>query len=218
VRQKLDRLERQHALDKERSRIAKDMHDDLGANLTRISLLGDLAEEQLGEPEEARKSVRRMADTSREVVRSMDEILWALNPKNDTLENLASFLGDFAREHLELAGVLCRLEFSSQLPDCALTSEIRHNLLLAVKETFNNVVKHAEASEVHFRLGITGSNILELSVADNGKGFSPAEQNSEGDGLSNMPRRLESIGGQFILSSHPGKGTTVCIRFPLPPK
>ncbi len=213
VRRRMEMLERQHALDGERARIAKDMHDDLGSSLTRISMLGEIAEAQLDQPDQARASVRQISDTSRSVVRTMDEILWALNPKNDTLENLATFICQFAREHLALGNIQCRLDLPVALPDFPLNSEVRHNLLLAVKETLNNVLKHSAASEVKLSVTCLG-RLLEITISDNGKGFLPGNVTA-GDGLANLPARLRAIGGECALNSAPGHGTTVRIRLPL---
>lgn len=215
ARQRIERLERQLAVDRERERIASDLHDDLGSSLTRISLLGEITESQLHEPAQARDSVRRMTETSRDVVRAMDEILWALNPKNDTLENLVTFISQFAREHLSLAGIQCRLDLPMSMPPRVLDSQFRHNLLLTVKEGLNNVVKHAGATEVQIAVALEG-NLLRLIISDNGRGFVTGAVPADGDGLVNLPRRVQSLGGECLIASEPGQGTRVRIALPLP--
>ena len=145
----------------------------------------------------------------------MDEIVWAVNPRHDTLEGLVNYLERFAQDLLVPAGIRCRFDLPVQFPDWHLTSEMRHNLFLATKEALHNAVKHSGASETLIQL-IVNDTSFELSVEDNGRGFSPGAESSgtagrlaSGNGLANMARRLEEIGGRYDIRSAPGKGTKV---------
>jgi len=147
LRLRLRELEQQAALYKERGRIAKDIHDDLGANLTQIALLGELARQDSGEPDKAAERVGKISATARQAIKSLDEIVWAVNPRNDTLAHLVDYAGQFAIDYLRLADIRCRLDFPEQTPEREVSTDVRHNLFLAVKEALHNIVKHARARE-----------------------------------------------------------------------
>ncbi|MBW8865302.1 MAG: ATP-binding protein [Verrucomicrobia bacterium] len=148
----------------------------------------------------------------------MDEIVWAVSPRHDTLESLATYLEKFAHDWLATAGIRCRLDLPLQFPGWHLTSEVRHNVFLAFKEALHNAVKHSHASEVLIRLEVK-EKLFELSVEDNGHGFAVGEKakaNSStqgraasGNGLENMRRRLTAIGGNCEIQSASGVGTKV---------
>jgi len=211
MRLKLERIERQQALERERTRIAKDIHDHLGANLTRISLLSQSAPGELENPAQAAAQLERIYNTSRELTRSMDEIVWAVNPQHDTLDSLASYLGNFAQEYLVSINIRCRLDMPLHLPHWPITAEMRHNVFLAFKEALHNVVKHSGADEVSVFLA-TDDDGFHLAVRDNGKGFDPATVSTRpgrGNGLKNMRQRLGKIGGRFEIQSAPGAGTEI---------
>jgi signal transduction histidine kinase/ligand-binding sensor domain-containing protein len=215
VELKLERLERQRALDRERTRIAKDIHDDLGASLTQITMLSQTAIHQLEKPEQAAQHLRQIFGAARASTRALDEIVWAVNPRHDSLESVATYIVKFAQDFLGPTGVRCRLEMPLQLPPRTLTAELRHNLFLAYKEALNNVIKHAEAREVRISLTLSDDGFA-LGVADDGRGFDfqkvssgPSLDRLGGNGLENMRRRLEEIGGLFEIESVPGGGTRV---------
>jgi signal transduction histidine kinase len=150
----------------------------------------------------------------------MDEIVWAVNPKHDTLDSLFAYLGRFAQNFLSSAGIRCRLDEPTHLPLWALTAEIRHNVFLAFKESLNNVVKHAKATEVRVSLELQ-ADLFSLTIADNGKGFDWAalavqtpnmddgSRVFSGNGVTNKQRRLEEIGGRCEWQTSPGEGTRV---------
>jgi len=222
LRREMERLERQRAVALDRARIAKDIHDDLGSGLTQISLLADLARNDL--PQETEAHLTQISETARDLTRAMDEIVWAVNPKHDTLDSLTTYVCRFAQEYLNFAGILCRLDVPSQLPPRPLTSEIRHHLFLAVKETLNNIVKHARAHEVRLRLSPTDDR-FSLVIEDDGEGFDARdaraagpgrERVTPGQGLENIARRLEAIGGSCLVHSQPGGGTRVELTVTLP--
>jgi signal transduction histidine kinase/ligand-binding sensor domain-containing protein len=213
LRLRLRELEQQAALHKERGRIAKDIHDDLGANLTQISLLGELARQDQGEPDKAAERIGKISATARQAIKSLDEIVWAVNPRNDTLAHLVDYAGQFALDYLRLAGIRCRLDFPEQTPAREVSTDIRHNLFLAVKEALNNIVKHARAREVWLRVS-ADDHILQFTIEDDGCGFESAPDDALADGLRNMRQRLAEIGGECHIESRPGSGTKVTFQVP----
>lgn len=219
LRRNLEQLEQQNALARERARIAADMHDELGSRLTRIGLLGELARRDALRPEQIARHLDHITHQSRELAKSLDEIVWAVNPRNDTLDRLAAYIVHYTEEFLDATPIRCRLDVPADLPALPLTAERRHNLFLAFKEALNNVAKHSGATEVQVRLAVHPPWI-ELSVADNGRGFETPS--SDGDGLLNMKARLADVGGEFVLTASPDGGTIVALRMkvtePKPPE
>ena len=221
MHRRLDQAERQRDIERERTRIARDIHDDLGSHLTRITMLSESARSDLGNPVRVITGLEHIYNTARELTRSMDEIVWAVNPRHDTLESLANYLEKFAQDLLATANIRCRLDMPMQFPEWYLTSEVRHNLFLACKEALHNVLKHSGASEVKIRLAINAKD-FELSIEDNGCGFSTASKLAEppegsarpirGNGLENMQRRLSGIDGSCNIQSEPGKGTKIILK------
>jgi signal transduction histidine kinase/ligand-binding sensor domain-containing protein len=215
LQRKLQQLRQQRAIERERERIAKDIHDDLGAGLTQIMLQSALARR---EPEEQIQThLAQISGTARELVGAMDEIVWAINPENDTLDGLVTYAGKFVQEYVTQAGLRCRLDLPAQLPSLVLSAETRHNLYLAIKEALNNAVKHAQASEICFLLKMQPSG-FSFVIKDDGRGFVPggaempsadSSRVSSGHGLRNQVERLEKIGGACVIRSDPGKGTEV---------
>ena len=214
LQRKLEKLKQQHALEQERDRIAKDIHDDLGAGLTQILLQSALA--QRTPPEQIQTHLTQISTTAHELVGAMDEIVWAINPENDTLDGLVTYTGKYVQEYAGQAGLRCRLELPAQLPTVNLTAEARHNLFLAVKEALNNIVKHARATEVGFLLKLQPTGFTFI-IRDNGCGFLPglppvasaSNRIAAGNGLRNLAQRLEKIGGECVIHSESEKGTEV---------
>ncbi|HVM48882.1 MAG TPA: triple tyrosine motif-containing protein, partial [Candidatus Acidoferrum sp.] len=228
VRRRLEQLERQRALERERARIARDIHDDLGASLTRISLLSQGVRAELEGKPGAAADADQIYSTARELTRAMDEIVWAVNPRHDSLDSLSAYLGRFAQSFLSTAGVRCRLDLPLNPPHWPLSADVRHNTFLAFKEALNNVAKHAHASEVRISLELEPDAFV-LLIADNGRGFdwaalkgqpAPADDAARpgaGNGLLNMRRRLEEIGGTCEWDAAPGEGTRVRLVISLYP-
>jgi signal transduction histidine kinase/ligand-binding sensor domain-containing protein len=213
LRFELRMLEQQAALDKERTRIARDLHDDLGGSLTQVSLLLDKANRNSPAPDKAGNGVQQCSSLVRQVARSVDEIIWAINPRNDTLRYLVDYISQFVVEFLHAANIRCRVDLPDQLPDRTVSPEARHNLFLVVKETLNNIARHSRASEVQFQVTATGSQLL-LIVSDNGQGFNGSTSSATGDGLRNMRQRMEEIGATFDLESKPDTGTRAVFSYP----
>jgi ligand-binding sensor domain-containing protein/signal transduction histidine kinase len=205
-----------HALERERTRIARDIHDDLGGSLTEIGYLGALAVRDSQSLAEAREQLGRIMDRTRELARRLDETVWVVNPKNDSLCHLATYVCHFAQEFLEPTGIRCRLDVAPDLPEVTLTTEVRHSVFLVIKEALNNSVKHSAATELKFRLAVS-DGVMAIEISDNGRGFALEARQEAGNGLRNMAARMEEIGGQFQLRSLPAQGATVCLHLPLLP-
>ncbi|HOA61736.1 MAG: ATP-binding protein [Verrucomicrobia bacterium] len=216
LKRQVERLEQKEALERERARIARDIHDQLGASLTQVALLGELVEGDKADPVEVEAHARQISQTARDTTRVLDEIVWAVNPSNDTLDGLMTYVSKYAQEYLSLAGVRCRLDVPAELPACALPPDARHNLFLAVKEAVTNVVRHAHASAVWIRLKL-GADSYVIEIEDNGRGFAVEDtaHASSRNGLRNMRQRLEDVGGRFEISPAPEGGTVVRLTAPL---
>ena len=213
---RIQELERQQAVENERARIARDLHDDVGASLTQVALLSQLARSNLTKrPDRAGQHVQEIFDTAKEVTRSLDEIVWAVNPANDTLESFALFLGAFVQNYSHAAGLRSRIDLPELLPAVPLESSVRHHLYLATKEALHNVAKHADATEIRLRLALE-PGAFRLTVEDDGKGFDEDCPGSpDADGLLNLQSRLGQLGGTCTRRSEAGKGTSVEMTVPL---
>ena len=213
LRGRVQKLEREAALNKERSRIAKDIHDDVGASFAQIALLSELTRADIAEADKTVEHVEKMADIAREGINSLDEIVWAVNPNNDTLAHFLDYAAQYAADFLRPAGIRCRAEIPLQIPLRILSSDVRHALFLIVKESLHNVLKHAQAQEVWLRAVVTDGG-LTLSIEDDGRGFAAAPGNPQADGLRNMRERLKDLGGVCEITSRPGAGTQVKLVLP----
>ncbi len=223
LRSALARLEQQQVLERERMRIARDLHDEMGSKLTKISFLSEHAQVAPESTGPIGHKLESIAQTSRELLKTMDEIVWVVNPRNDTLENLVAYLSHYAVEYFQNTNIECEMHLPPEIPLHALSSEIRHNLFLTFEETLNNVLKHAAASKA--KVEMTANSLeFQLTVTDNGKGFeAPAllagggasRGGRGGNGLRNMRQRLLAVGGKCLVASQPGVGTTVTLCIPL---
>ncbi len=205
----LQRAEQQHALEQERARIAQDLHDELGSTLTRLSLLSGLVKTDKDNPEQVEVHANKLAQSADQTVRALEEIVWAVRPGSDTLQSLTDYIAHFANELFDGNATHCRLDLPHDLPALPLPPDVRHNIFLIVKEALTNALKHAGANEVQVHAKIPGDT-LEILVQDDGKGFDlSASSESRRNGLGNMRRRAEAIGGELELQSAMGKGTMV---------
>jgi len=214
-KRRLALVETRHAVERERLRIAQDMHDHIGGMLTQISQLSDLGLSRAGEAPAARGHFERIGMHARAVVQALDEIIWATNPKNDNLPRFADYVSRFADEFFENSPVRCWQEVPTDLPNLPLRADVRHNLFLAIREAFNNALKHSGASELWLRLKLDKSQVR-IEVEDNGRGFAPGKITAGRNGLENMKARLAECGGQAQWTSAPGRGTMIQFVFALP--
>ncbi|RYD76362.1 MAG: hypothetical protein EOP84_16975 [Verrucomicrobiaceae bacterium] len=220
MRRKLAETEQSHALERERARIARDIHDELGASLTRITLLS----QNRGDAGAAQKTLEEIQTTAREVTRAMDEVVWAVNPQNDTVEGLVTYLHAFAQRFLATASIRCRFNLPMETNTRKLGAGVRHQIFLAFKECLHNIVKHSGATEVQVRMAVSPCSLI-VEVADNGCGLAtkastgkPPEGNSDriknGHGLTSMCARLAEIGGTCEILPRQEGGTLVLFTIP----
>jgi signal transduction histidine kinase len=209
------RAELQQAAEAERSRIARDLHDELGTGLTEVSLLASAGLGQFHDAEKIRDRFHTIAEKARALVSGLDVIVWAIDPKRNSLQSFADYLGGYARELFSSSAIVCRLRIRMESGVVALTEAARHSLFLAVKEALNNVIRHASATEVEFQISQLGDR-LHMVITDNGRGF---DLNSvqRGNGLTNLQERLQAMRGECRVESQPGSGTTVKFIVPLGP-
>jgi signal transduction histidine kinase len=215
LHRRLEQLEQERALAHERERIARDLHDDLGSSLARISLLSGLLKADRDNPHQIESHAVKISQSADQTVRALEEIVWAVRPGSDSLQSLVEYIAHFANELFDGGGIHCRLDLPADLPPRPLPPDIRHNIFLAVKEALTNALKHAAAREVLVRAEASG-DALEIVVQDDGKGFD-TNCRSRGNGLGNMRRRVQAMGGAVAIESRPGQGTSVRLRLHFAP-
>ena len=215
LRAEAEQLRQQQALERERARIAEDLHDDLGARLTEVGLISSLGVRPATSLEKAQDYLKEVAGKSREMVEALDEIVWAVNPKRDDIHSLTSYLIHYAERFFEPTQIHCRLDVAAEIPPAQMNSEMRHGLFLAFKESLSNVVRHSSATEVWLRLFVH-DGMLKVTVEDNGCGLAKDSSTGTGEGLSNMRTRMIRMGGRCDVRSTAGRGTTVEFTLPLP--
>ncbi len=205
------KVERQRLMEQERTRVAQDLHDELGAGLTEMSLLGSLAGRPDVPAQEREHYLDQLTKSARSLVTGLDEIVWAINPQYDSIGSIATYYSFFAEEFLNLAEITCRLQVDGALPKIPVDSKARHGIFLAFKEALNNVVRHSGASEVILKIGMVEDQLV-ISISDNGCGFACGTVNPGSHGLSGMRDRLQKLGGACDISSRPSQGTMVEFR------
>ncbi len=210
-------LRQQEALEKERARIARDIHDQVGASLTQVALLGELVETDKDSPADIEEHAKQISQTARETTRALDEIVWTVNPQNDTLEGLVNYICKYAQDYLAVAGVKYRLDVPSDLPATPIAPDVRHNVFLAAKEAVTNIVRHAKATSASIRMQLRDKSFI-IEIEDNGRGLAGMdhERAKTRHGLSNMRKRMDDIGGEFALD--PGRQAGAVVRLTVPLK
>ena len=207
------RVEQDQAVEQERSRIARDLHDDLGSRLTAINMLAITGPRTKLNPDASNERLQLIADRSRSMVTALDELVWAVNPKNDTVAALAEYLASFAEELLARTDIVYRVELPLDFPAQTIAAETRHNVLLSVKEALTNAIRHGRPGEVLLKLTLSGSE-LEILIKDNGCGFDTAH-NMPGNGLANLKERMRKINGRCQIQSSLGTGTAIFLSLPM---
>jgi signal transduction histidine kinase len=211
IRHEKLKLEKEQAVDQERARISSDMHDDLGSGLSTIRLLSEIAKRKIQDPSQTRE-IERISEAAGELVDKMSEIIWAMNSSNDSLENLIAYMRSFAADFLEHAHITHQFSIPESIPNVKLSGGTRRNIYLAVKESLHNVVKHAQASEVMIEVKMQ-QHSMTILIKDNGKGFDQEKVRLFGNGLKNIQKRMQAVGGQADITSQ--NGTIVFLDIPL---
>lgn len=214
AKRQLERLKLETALANERARIAQDLHDDLGADLSSIAMLAELAQQDSPQNGMTASRMNEITTHARHTVRRLEEIVWALNPANDTFEGFGGYFCKFAQRYLELAGVSSRFDIPDTFPDNPLPTLKRHHLFLASKEALHNAVRHGSPTEVTLRMR-AGGDVFDMIIEDNGQGFEDSPDVASAHGSANMSRRMKAIGGTFERKSISGKGTLVKLSIPV---
>jgi len=196
-------------LKRERTRIARDIHDDLGAKMTQLVLNCEVAQREIS-PDVISRSLREMLSV-------LDEILWAVNPRQDTVREFASYICSYAEQFLKIASINYFLDVPQEIPASAANLPLRRGLLMAIKEALNNAVKHSGATELRLQIRFRHERLIVI-LADNGKGFDSATGRGNGNGLTNMAQRMAELGGSFMVISKPGKGCQVEFSVPMKPR
>ncbi len=208
---RLQRAEQERTLERERSRIAQDLHDDLGSSLTRLTLLSGLVKADKDSPEQVEVHANKLSQAADQTVRALEEIVWAVRPGSDTLQSLIDYTTHFANELFDGNSARCRMDLPSDLPALPLPPEMRHNIFLIVKEALTNALKHSRAGEVQVQARLDGST-LQIMVADDGKGFDSASlSDGRRNGLGNMRRRAAAMNASLDVQSALAKGTKVTL-------
>jgi signal transduction histidine kinase/ligand-binding sensor domain-containing protein len=206
IKERMNKLEHEAAIEKERARISRDMHDDIGSRLTEVSLMSEIAHRSMGDQRATERHLREIAVATREIVDALDEIVWAVNPKYNTLDNMLDYIAQYAGAYLDRAQINCAVDLPEMQAGLPVPSEVRHNVFMVVKEFLNNTVKYARASDVLLRFCLS-DGLLQLEMSDNGKGFELTEERKFSDGLANMRKRIEDIGGTCSVDSGQNAGT-----------
>ena len=213
---RLQRLEEKQAMEKERRRIAKNLHDDLGAHLTEIGLFADSIQQRAAAPE-LMQDMATLSERVRTLAGTLDAIVWSANPANDSLDRVSTFVCGLFQDLCRMAGIRCRIDLPEPLPPTPLSPDERSNLFLAAREAMTNLAKHSGATEAWLRVRMEGA-WLHVTLEDNGRGFDPAAAEcGDRNGLANMRSRLAELRGVFAVQSAPGRGTTITMHVPLPP-
>jgi signal transduction histidine kinase len=189
------------AQQEERNRISADMHDDLGAGMTTIRLYSELAKSRLAD--DPIPEIDKISASANELLNKMNAIIWSMNSSNDTLSNMIAYIRSYALEYFEDTGITCRIEIPEKLPNIEVIGEIRRNVFLVIKEALNNILKHANATEVSIILKRV-DNSLTLFIHDNGNGINMDNIRQFGNGLKNMKKRMESVGVEFAIENKNG--------------
>jgi signal transduction histidine kinase len=209
-----ERAEQQRAAETERARIARDLHDELGAGLTEVSLLASAGLAEFRGMEQSNTRFRTIAEKARGLVSGLDVIVWAIDPRRNSLQSFADYVGSYAEELLCASNIVCRFRIPIECGSVTLPGAARHSLFLAVKEALNNVIRHAAATEVELRMTQVDHR-LEIVIADNGRGFFSGTVR-HGNGLANLQERLGALQGECNIESQAGRGTTVTLVVPVP--
>lgn len=201
-------------LQRERARIARDIHDDLGSKITQLVLHGELLQSEPVGEQKLRSQIDMICHDARDVLSVFDEILWAVNPRRDGLQDFITYVCNYSEKFLRLASIQCFLDVDSGLPSSGLNLPVRRGLLMVTKEALNNVVKHSGAAELKLQIHCEHGWLV-ITLWDNGRGFDHMKTDNQRNGLNNMAERMAELGGTFSVVSRPGEGCKIELSVPL---
>jgi len=215
LKEKILILEKEQALEKERIRISQDMHDDLGSGLTKIAILSEVTKNEMKDPERAKKHLENISQSSRQLVESLQNIIWIMNTNNEGVEDFFAYIHEYALKFLENSNIQFKYHIdSSLLQRINLSQEVRRNIFLVIKEALNNTVKHADCNEIIFQAKKNKDKIL-LMIEDNGKGFDENQIRKKANGLKSMKERILSINGKIEFVNNDHDGFKIYIEIPI---
>jgi signal transduction histidine kinase len=203
-----------HLLQKERARIAREIHDDIGSRMTQLVLDGEEAQSEQSDVANMQLQLNHICEEARGLLATMDEILWAVNPRRDTLRDFTTYVCKYAQRFLKPTPIQCLLEVDPAISAAAFSLPLRRSLFMAIKEALNNAVKYSEATELRLTIQWQNERFV-VVVVDNGQGFDPETITPDRNGLTNMAQRMSEIGGNCLVTSQPGQGCRVEFSIPL---
>ncbi len=218
-------LERQLALERERTRISKDLHDDIGSSLTRITMFSEVAnlelhklkavdDSSIGHAKKLSSLLEDISQNSRDIIETMSDVIWSIDPRNDTLDNLTLRMKNYITRLLAAKNISYDISIAPELLEMQLPIAFKRNIYLIFKEILNNIIRHSQASKVSLSIH-HNANILSISISDNGQGFDPG-QSFIGNGIRNIRQRTESLGGEIRINSNPMTGTSIAVELKIP--
>lgn len=207
-------LEQREMMEKERNRIARDMHDDIGSELSKITVTSEHLKNRYHTYADITKDIDIIRESTGSIVNNIGNIIWALNPANNTLDGLLAYMREYAFDYLEMYGINVTFHLPETPERFIISHEIRTHIFMVLKEALHNIVKHAGATTAEIKIYFS-PNKLGCLIGDNGSGFSEKIKNGFGNGLRNMQQRITETGGTFIIHSEPGIGTRLQLEVPI---
>jgi signal transduction histidine kinase len=199
---------------KERNRISGELHDDIGAELTRITVISQHLQKKTNKDDEMQEKLGKISEAGKKVLGSIGEIIWTMNTQKNNLESIFAYIRRYVSENLEMSGIEVYIEFPDEIPANSVSDEFRRNIFLVIKESIYNITKHSKATSVRITMSLM-KRVAELEISDNGTGFSVKEKQNRGNGLTNMSQRMKDIGGNFQINSELNRGTIIKLTFPV---
>jgi ligand-binding sensor domain-containing protein/signal transduction histidine kinase len=211
LKSRIAQLEQEQAIERDRARISQDLHDEVGSSLSEIAILSSLA---LQKPSEMGEKISEIAERATEVIDNVSEIVWAINPKNDTLDNLVARIRRYSVKYINLLNIQFDFIEPEEIPSTVVSADVRRNIFLVVKESLHNISKHSQATFVSLTIMFV-KDVFSLEVTDNGIGFCIDEKTESGNGLGNMKKRIKEIGGTLSISTALNQGTKLILEYPM---
>ncbi len=206
--------EKIRVIKKERNRISRELHDDIGAELTRITVISQHLQKKTNEDDEMYEKLGKISEAGKKVLGSIGEIIWTMNPQKNNLESIFAYIRRYVSEYFEMSGIEVNIEFPDKIPTNSVSDEYRRNIFLVIKEAIYNITKHSKATRVRLTMKFR-KRLAEVEISDNGTGFSIEEKQNWGNGLTNMNQRIKDIGGFFQITSDKNQGTLIKLTFPV---